>query len=330
MTSTPTEDAKATLAQIAELEAAGCELVRVAVSNRKELEAFPRIREGTALPLIADIQHNHLLAIQCLRLGADKVRINPGTIGGEANYRAVLEEAGAGGKAVRVGINGGSLEADLLERFGWPTPEALAASALRALETADRMGFQDVVVSVKSSRVAECVRAYREVARQTDCPLHLGITEAGGVLTGAVKSAVGLGILLAEGVGETIRVSLTGPPVAEVKVAYDILRALELRRRGPDIISCPTCSRCRMDILSIARQVEERLAGMVEPITVAVMGCYVNGPGEARDADVGLAGGPGKGALFRKGKVVREVGEAECVQALVDEVANVLHERGEG
>jgi (E)-4-hydroxy-3-methylbut-2-enyl-diphosphate synthase len=320
MTNTPTADVAATLGQVRLLEAAGCEMVRLAVSSRRELKAFEEIRTSTALPLIADIQYNHRFAVEALRLGADKVRVNPGNIGGEADFLAVLEEAGKLGRAVRVGINSGSIETDLLEEFGGPTPEAMMASLRRAVASAERAGFRDLVVSLKSSSVTATIAAYRLAARETDYPIHLGVTEAGGVLSGTVKSSIGMGILLNEGIGDTLRVSLTAPPETEVKVAWDILRALDVRRRGPEIIACPTCSRCQMDIISMVEEVERRLAGFTDTFTVAVMGCYVNGPGEAREADVGLAGGAGRGAIFRKGKVVREVPESECLAALMEEI----------
>ncbi len=327
MTNTPTADVGATLAQIRRLEEAGCELVRVAVSSRREVRAFGDIRQGTALPLIADIQHNHRFALDCLARGADKVRVNPGNIGPRENLLAVLAEAGRRGKAVRLGLNGGSLPEEVLRRHGSPTPEAMMDAARAALAAAAEVGFRDIVLSMKSSGVLESIAAYRLAAAACDFPLHLGITEAGGCLTGAVKSAVGLGVLLEEGLGDTLRVSLAAPPETEVKVAYDILKALSLRRRGPDIIACPTCSRCQMDIISMVETLERRLAGVTEPLTVAVMGCYVNGPGEAREADVGLAGGAGRGAIFRKGKVVREVVEAEGVPALLEEIEALLVER---
>jgi len=326
MTNTPSADVEATLKQIDALRDAGCEMVRVAVSSRKEISAFGSIRERTDLPLIADIQYNHRFALSCLELGADKVRVNPGNIGPESHFAAVLEAAGKGGKAVRIGINSGSLEGDILEKHGSPTPQAMLESVMRAVEVARRVGFDQLVISMKSSEVLPTIEAYRLVADETDYPLHLGITEAGGVLSGGVKSAVGIGIMLHEGLGDTIRVSLSGSPESEVRVAYQILRALSLRRRGPEIISCPTCSRCQIDIISMVEEVERRLTHVTSPLTVAVMGCYVNGPGEARMADVGLAGGTGKGALFKKGVIIRHVPEEACLEALMDEIVGIVEE----
>jgi (E)-4-hydroxy-3-methylbut-2-enyl-diphosphate synthase len=320
MTNTPTADVDATVAQIDALAAAGCEMVRVAVSSTAEVRAFGDLRQRVALPLIADIQFNWRFAVDCLGLGADKVRVNPGNIGTREEFLAVVDEAGRRGKALRIGINSGSLEADLLAEHGGPTPAAMNASARRAVATAEATGFRDLVVSLKSSGVMETVEAYRLFAVGSDVPLHLGVTEAGDAMTGAIKSAVAFGLLLDDGIGDTLRVSLTAPPETEVRAAWDILGALGLRRRGVNIVSCPTCSRCRMDIIGIAAQVKERLRAVDEPLTVAVMGCSVNGPGEAREADIGLAGGVGKGVLFRKGVVLRDVPERQCVETLVAEV----------
>lgn len=328
MTNTPTVDVDATLAQIGRLDEAGCELFRIAVSSRREVAAFAAIREKTDLPLIADIQYNHRFAVECLEAGADKVRINPGNLGGTGNFIKVIKTAARLDRAVRIGINSGSISEDLLGKYGGPTPRAMLASAKESIEAAESAGFGNIVISMKSSGVMPTIEAYSLLAAEADYPLHLGITEAGGALSGSVKSAVGIGILLYEGLGDTIRVSLSASPETEIKVAFDILRALDLRRRGPEIISCPTCSRCKMDIISMVEEVEKRTRGMTEPLKVAVMGCYVNGPGEARDADVGLAGGAGRAAVFRKGQIVRRVSADECIDALMSEIDRLLSEKG--
>ncbi len=330
MTNTPTADVGATVGQIDRLAAAGCELVRVAVSSRAEVRAFGELRQRVTLPLIADIQFNWRFAVDCLRLGADKVRVNPGNIGTREQFLTVVDKAGRLERALRIGINSGSLEADLLAEHGGPTPAAMVASARRAVALAEGTGFRNLVVSLKSSGVMETVEAYRLFAAGSDVPLHLGVTEAGDAMTGAIKSAVAFGLLLHDGIGDTLRVSLTAPPEDEVRAAWDILGALGLRRRGVNIVSCPTCSRCRMDIIGIAAEVKRRLCGVEEPLTVAVMGCAVNGPGEAREADIGFAGGTGKGVLFRKGVVVRDVPEEACVEALVAEVMALADAGPEG
>ncbi|MDL2317097.1 flavodoxin-dependent (E)-4-hydroxy-3-methylbut-2-enyl-diphosphate synthase [Desulfovibrio sp. OttesenSCG-928-A18] len=342
MTNTDTRDARATLEQIRRLAAAGCELVRVAVPDARAAEALRSICNASPLPVIADIHFSAALAIAALESGVAALRINPGNLrvgpareksrgtGKGASVSALVDQLVDAAKAhkapIRIGVNAGSLEKSLLERYGGPRPEAMVQSALEHVRMLERRGFYDIKISLKASSVPMTVAAYRDLATRCDYPLHVGVTEAGTLLRGAVKSAVGIGILLADGLGDTLRVSLTHDPVREVEVAYGILSALELRRRGPEIISCPTCGRTEIDLIKLAEQVEEALRGLTRHITVAVMGCVVNGPGEAREADVGIAGGRGKGVLFRKGEVVRSVsGDTQALlRALMEEVELVL------
>ena len=326
MTNTDTCNIDATLGQIERLVKAGCEIVRLAVPNKKAVKAFGEIRAACTVPLIADIHFNHQLALGALEAGADAVRINPGNLGGAAKTRPVVEACRELGKSLRLGVNAGSLEADLMEQYGGPTPEALAASALRWIRQFEDWKFDNFKISLKASDVLVTVAAYRQLSQEVDYPLHIGVTEAGGLIAGTVKSALGLGWLLSEGIGDTMRVSLTRDPVEEVRVAYEILRALHLRERGPEIISCPTCGRCQIDLFSLAEEVEKRLMYLTTPIKVAIMGCVVNGPGEAREADVGIAGGKGVGALIKKGELVRTVPEGELLQTLLREVAELTGE----
>lgn len=328
MTNTDTRDAEATLAQIAALARAGCELIRVAVPDEKAVAALPRICAASPLPVIADIHFSSGLAVASLEAGVAALRINPGNIGGRDKVDRVVDAAKAHGASIRIGVNSGSLEKGLLERYGGPTPEAMVESALSHMRMLEERNFNAIKISLKSSSVPATVAAYRLLAGRCPYPLHVGITEAGTLLRGAVKSAVGIGILLAEGLGDTVRVSLTHDPVREVEVAWQILAALGLRRRGPEIISCPTCGRTDIDLIGLAEAVEERLRDTKETFSVAVMGCVVNGPGEAREADVGIAGGKGKGILFRKGEVVRSVngGRDVLLNALMDEIARLRAE----
>ncbi|MBF4510121.1 MAG: flavodoxin-dependent (E)-4-hydroxy-3-methylbut-2-enyl-diphosphate synthase [Aeromicrobium sp.] len=319
MTNTDTRDVDATLAQIHELAGAGCEIARVAVPHADSLDAFERICAASPLPVVADIHFDHRLAVEATRRGAAKLRINPGNIGATGRVDAVIDAAGEAGIPIRIGVNAGSLAAEYADR-DWPLPEKLVASAQSFCEHFSARGFEDIVVSAKASSVQPTVEAYRLLADRVPYPLHIGVTEAGTVRSGTVKSAVGLGILIAEGIGDTLRVSLTAPPVEEVHVAWEILAALDVRRRGPELVSCPTCGRCQVDLVPIATEVERRLAATEAPLKVAVMGCAVNGPGEAREADVGIAAGRGVGLLFAHGEVVRKVPEAEIVDALMAEV----------
>jgi (E)-4-hydroxy-3-methylbut-2-enyl-diphosphate synthase len=317
MTNTDTRDARATLAQIRSLAREGCEIVRVAVPDGTAAKAFRRIREGSPIPVIADIHFDYRLAVACADAGADGLRINPGNIGGERNTLEVLRAARANRAAVRIGVNAGSVEKDLLAKYRGPTPEALVDSASRCLRICEKARFRNLKFSLKASDVVTTIGAYRLFSRRFDYPLHVGVTEAGTLFSGTVKSSVGLGILLSEGIGDTLRVSLTGPPEEEVRVGWQILKSLGLRRRGPDFISCPTCGRVSIDIVGIAAEVERRLSGLPAPLKIAVMGCAVNGPGEAREADVGVAGGKGEGLIFVKGEVVGKVKEKDIVSEVV-------------
>ena len=320
MCNTDTRDAAATIRQILALEEAGCEIIRVAVPDEAAAEALPAIRKGIHIPLVADIHFDYRLALAALAAGVDKIRINPGNIGDAGRVRQVVEEAKARGVAIRVGVNSGSLEKDILAKYGGPTPEGLVESALRHVEILEHCGFYDTVISLKGSDVPLTIAAYEEMSRQVAYPLHVGVTEAGTVWAGTIKSAAGIGAILARGLGDTIRVSLTGDPVEEVRVGREILKAMGLRRFGPTLVSCPTCGRTQIDLIGIARQVEERCQSLDKDIKVAVMGCVVNGPGEAREADVGIAGGRGVGMVFRKGEVIRTVPEADLVNALFEEI----------
>ena len=329
MTNTDTRDVEATLEQIRRLHAAGCEVVRLAVPDEAAAAALKAIVPASPVPLIADIHFDWRLAIAALDAGLKGLRINPGNIGGAAPVDNVAAAAKANGAVIRVGVNSGSVEKELLERFGGPTPEALVESALRHVRMLEDRGFGDIKVSLKSSSVAHTIASYRLMAERGDYPLHLGVTEAGTPMRGAIKSSVGLGLLLFEGIGDTMRVSLTADPVKEIGVAWEILRSVGLRSRGPEIVSCPTCGRTEIDLIGMAEKVEEYLqshpAAAKSDLKVAVMGCVVNGPGEAREADIGLAGGRGKGVIFRKGQVLRSVnGEEALLAAFLEELDKLL------
>ncbi len=321
MTCTDTRDVKATVAQIRRLDRAGCEVVRVAVPDRDAAVALGAIKKKIASPLIADIHFDYRLALEAIRSGADGVRINPGNMKPE-KIREVIKAAKANGTVIRIGINSGSLEKDLLAKYGEATADALAASALRNIALFEETGFTALKVSIKSSDVLTTIAACRIVSNKTDYPLHLGVTEAGTIVNAAVKSSLGIGILLSEGIGDTIRVSVTGDPVSEVGVAYGILRALGIRRVGPDIISCPTCGRSEIDLARLAREVERKLSGMRTYLKIALMGCVVNGPGEASEADIGIAAGKGVAILYRKGEMIKRVKESEIVATVLEEVKN--------
>ena len=320
MCNTPTENVDATVAQILRLEQAGCDIVRVAVPTREAAMAIPTIKSRIHIPLVADIHFDYKLALLCINGGVDKIRINPGNIGSPDRVRAVADGCRERGIPIRVGVNGGSLEKDILRKYGGVTAEALAESALGHVRLLEDCGFRDVCISVKCSHVPVNMAAYRLLHERTDYPLHLGVTEAGTPDMGVLKSAIGIGGLLCQGIGDTLRVSLTADPVEEVMAAKRILQAIGLRRSGPDLIACPTCGRTKYDMLSIAREVERRLEGCTKPITVAVMGCVVNGPGEASAADVGIAGGDGEGLLFAKGKILRKLPQDKLVDALMEEI----------
>lgn len=320
MTTTDTRDVEATVRQIERLRVAGCEIVRVAVPDAQAAEALATIKSRIKVPLVADIHFDYRLALKAIEGGVDKLRINPGNIGSRWKVELVTEVAKDKGVPIRIGVNAGSLERRLYQKYGGITPEALVESALEQVAVLESLGFEDMVISLKASDVPLTLEVYRLISREVDYPLHLGISEAGPLGIGGIRSAVGIGALLAEGIGDTIRVSLTADPVEEVLVGYEILKALGLRERGPTIISCPTCGRMEINLIPIVEEVEKRVRDMKQPIKVAVMGCVVNGPGEAREADVGIAGGKGVGLLFRKGKVVRKVKEEEMVEALIREM----------
>ena len=317
MLNTRTTDVAGSLAQIERLRDAGCEIVRLAVPDQDAAVGFAEIAAHSPLPLVADIHFDWRLAIAAAEGGAKKIRINPGNIGDAGKVRAVADCCRERGIPIRIGVNAGSLEKKLLEKYGHPTPEALVESALGHTALLEQANFSDICVSIKSSSVPLTIAAYRLLARQVDYPLHLGVTETGTERMGVIKSAMGIGALLCDGIGDTIRVSLTADPVREVVAAKEILRAAGLRREGVNFISCPTCGRTRIDLISLAQQVEAALADCKKPITVAVMGCVVNGPGEAREADVGIAGGIGEGVLFRKGQIVKKLPESELLPALL-------------
>ncbi len=320
MCNTATEDVAATVAQILRLEQAGCQIIRVAVPTMAAAAAIGRIKKAIHIPLVADIHFDYRLALRCAAEGVDKIRINPGNIGAQERVRAVAEACRDHHIPIRIGVNGGSLEKPLLAKYGGVTAQALVDSAMGHVRLLNDCGFDDICLSVKCSHVPTNMAAYTLLSRETDYPLHLGVTEAGTPEMGVLKSAIGIGGLLCQGVGDTIRVSLTADPVEEVAAAKRILQAAGIRKSGPDLISCPTCGRTKYDMIPIAREVERRLQGCTKPITVAVMGCAVNGPGEARSADVGIAGGDGEGLLFRKGEVLYKVPQDKLVDALMAEI----------
>ncbi|HID79462.1 MAG TPA: flavodoxin-dependent (E)-4-hydroxy-3-methylbut-2-enyl-diphosphate synthase [Aquifex aeolicus] len=324
MTSTKTRELEKTLEQINSLYRAGCEIVRVAVPGEEDVEALEEIVKKSPMPVIADIHFRPDFALKSMERRAHGIRINPGNIGDEGKVREIVEEARRRRVVIRIGVNSGSLEKDLLEKYGSPTAQALAESALRWSEKFEKWGYTNFKVSIKGSDVLTCVEANKIFAQQTDIPLHIGITEAGFGESGVIKSSVGIGILLYLGIGDTLRVSLTGNPVEEVEVAYQILGSLGLRKRGVEIISCPTCGRIEVDLPKVVKEVKEKLKGVEKPLKVAIMGCVVNGPGEAKEADWGLACGKGRAVLFKKGKVVKTVREEEMVKALLEEIEREL------
>jgi (E)-4-hydroxy-3-methylbut-2-enyl-diphosphate synthase len=326
MTKTKTGDAKATLEQIRRCQEAGVDIVRVTVNDKYAAEAMPEIVRGSEVPIVADIHFNHVFALKAIEAGVAKVRINPGNIGSKERIHEVLTKAKERSIPIRIGVNSGSLEEDILQKHGYPTPEALFESALRHVEIAQDFGFDDLVISVKSTDVRLMIEAYRMLAERTDFPLHLGVTEAGTPRVGTIKSAVGIGTLLAEGIGDTIRVSLTDEPEKEVEVGKEILRSLGLAQRTVEIIACPTCGRLEVDLFSITNQLEEAVKGIKKPVKVALLGCVVNGPGEASEADIGIAAGKGVAILYRKGEVVRRIKESEIVAALLEEIHNFTPE----
>ena len=327
MTNTKTTDTEATVAQIRALQAVGCDIVRLAVPDMEAAKNLGNILRQVTVPLVADIHFDYKLALEAIRQGIHALRLNPGNIGGEEKVKAVVEAAKEAGIPIRIGVNAGSLDKKILKKYGGVTPEALVESAMEHVRILEALDFHDMKISLKAHDVPLTIAAYRLMSQTVDYPLHLGITEAGTVNTGIIKSAVGIGALLAEGIGDTFRISLTGDPVVEVRVANEILKSLGLKEYGPTLVACPTCGRTSIDLPAIAAQVEEKLRDIEEPIEVAVMGCVVNGPGEARGADVGIAGGNGEGLIFRKGEIVRKVPEADLVNELFQEIDQILEER---
>ncbi len=322
MTNTKTEDVEATVAQILALEAAGCDIIRCAVPTMEAAEALTEIKKRIHIPLVADIHFDYRLAIAAIEHGADKIRINPGNIGDVSRVREVVEKAKEYNVPIRVGVNSGSLEKHLVEKYGGVTAEGIVESALDKVHMIEEMGYDNLVVSIKSSDVMMCVKAHELIAEQCPYPLHVGITESGTILSGNIKSSVGLGIILYEGIGDTIRVSLTGDPLEEIKSAKLILKTLGLRKGGIEVVSCPTCGRTKIDLIGLANQVENMVADIPLDIKVAVMGCVVNGPGEAKEADIGIAGGIGEGLLIKKGEIVKKVKEEELLDTLRNELLN--------
>jgi (E)-4-hydroxy-3-methylbut-2-enyl-diphosphate synthase len=330
MCNTDTRDVPATLGQIKRLEDAGCELVRLAVPDEEAAKALGRIKKGAAIPIIADIHFSHTLALEAVEQGVDGLRINPGNIGSKDKVAEVVKACKDRNVPIRIGVNAGSLEKHLLEKYGHPTPEAIVESAFGHIRILEDLEYREIKVSLKASDVLTTVEAYRLFSKQSDYPVHIGISEAGTIHSGTIKSSVGLGILLSEGIGDTMRVSLTADPAEEVRVAYEILKSLKIRQRGVNIISCPTCGRTEIDIIGLAETVERRLSHITEPLTVAVMGCVVNGPGEAREADIGIAGGKGTGLLFKHGEIIRKFDEKELADVLVREVEKIVRSKQKG
>lgn len=330
MTNTDTVKVDHTVAQIERLAAAGCEVVRIAVPTSEAAAAVAEICDRISLPLIADIHFDARLAVLSMENGADGIRINPGNLGGREKTAYVVDAAKRHGVPIRVGVNSGSIEKDLLARYGYPSADnttALLESALRNVRLVEELGYDQIKISIKSADVLTTIAGYRALAKQIDYPLHLGVTEAGGLIAGTVKSSVALGILLSEGIGDTIRISLTRDPVEEIRVAYELLRSLKIRERGPELISCPTCGRTRIDLFSLAEKVEQFIQTMESPLKVAVMGCVVNGPGEARHADIGVAGGIGSGVIFKKGEIWKKVAEDQLVEVFMKELQEMDREQ---
>ncbi|MBR0535389.1 MAG: flavodoxin-dependent (E)-4-hydroxy-3-methylbut-2-enyl-diphosphate synthase [Clostridia bacterium] len=323
MLNAPADDFSANLKQLKELEAAGCEIVRMAVPDMKAVAVLGKLKENANIPLVADIHFDYKLALESLQAGVDKIRINPGNIGSQERVAAVADACALKGVPIRIGVNSGSVEKELLEKFGGATPEAMVESAFRHVAMLEACGFYDTIISIKSSDVENMVKSYSLVAERCDYPLHLGVTEAGTERSSLIKSSIGIGSLLIKGIGDTLRVSITDSPVKEIAAARDILNAVNLRVETPQIVACPTCGRTKIDLVSLANQVEESVKNIRKPIKIAVMGCVVNGPGEAREADIGVAGGDGCGVIFRKGEILRKVPETEIVKALLDEIDKI-------
>jgi len=326
MTNTDTRDVAATVAQIGRLTEAGCEIIRVAVLDLEAAAAITQIREQISIPLIADIHFDARLAVASMEHGAQGIRINPGNLGGPDKLARVVAAAKQHRVSIRVGVNSGSVEKDILQKHGHPTPDALVESALRNVRLLEALDFHEIKISLKSSDAMTTVESYRRLASQCDYPLHLGVTEAGGLIAGTVKSSVALGILLNEGIGDTFRISLTRDPVEEIRVGFELLRSLHIRERGPELISCPTCGRCQVNLFGLAEQVERHIQNIDTPLKIAVMGCVVNGPGEAKEADIGVAGGHGVGIIFKKGQLYKKVAEDKLLAVFLTEIDAMIEE----
>ena len=326
MCNTKTKDVEATVNQILDLEKVGCEIIRVACLDMEDAKAIKKIKERIHIPIVADIHFDYKIALEAIESGVDKVRINPGNIGSEEKVKVVVDKCKEKHIPIRIGVNAGSLEKDLLEKYGKPTAEAMIESARRHVEILEKLDFKDYLISLKASNLDLCIKSYELASKEFDCPLHLGITEAGTEFSGTVKSSIGLGVMLREGIGDTVRVSLSDDPVKEIKVAKEILKDCNLYKKTPTLIACPTCGRTQIDLIPIAKEVEEFLQTIESDITVAVMGCVVNGPGEAREADIGIAGGVNEGMLFKKGKTIKKVPQEKIVETLKEEILNMIKE----
>ena len=326
MCNTKTKDVEATVKQILALEKVGCEIIRVACLDMEDAKAIKSIKEKIHIPIVADIHFDYKIALEAIKSGVDKVRINPGNIGSEEKVKAVVDKCKENHIPIRIGVNAGSLEKDLLEKYGKPTAEAMVESARRHVEILEKLNFKDYLISLKASNLDLCIKSYELASKEFDCPLHLGITEAGTEFSGTVKSSIGLGIMLREGIGDTVRVSLSDDPVKEIKVAKEILKDCNLYKKTPTLIACPTCGRTQIDLIPIAKEVEEFLQTIESDITVAVMGCVVNGPGEAREADIGIAGGINEGMLFKKGRTIKKVPQEKIVETLKEEILKMVNE----
>ena len=325
MCNTKTKDVEATVKQILDLEKAGCEIIRVACLDKEDAKAIAKIKEKIHIPIVADIHFDYKIALEALEAGVDKVRINPGNIGSEEKVKAVVDSCKAHKVPIRIGVNAGSLEKELLEKYGKPTAKAMVESARKHIDILEKLDFHDYALSLKASSLDLCIEAYEEASKEFDCPLHLGVTESGTEFSGTVKSSIGLGYMLMQGIGDTMRVSLSDDPVKEIKVAKEILKDCNLYSKSPTLVACPTCGRTQIDLIPIAKKVEEFLQTIEADITVAVMGCAVNGPGEAREADIGIAGGVKEGLLFKKGEIIRKVKQEEIVDVLKEEILKMIN-----
>ena len=327
MCNTKTKDVEATVKQTLELERAGCEIIRVACLDLEDAKAIKEIKEKIHIPIVADIHYDYKLALEAIKSGVDKIRINPGNIGSKERVKAVVDKCKENHIPIRIGVNAGSLEKELLEKYGKPTAKAMVESAKRHIDILEELDFKDYILSLKASNLDLCIESYEEASKEFDCPLHLGITESGTEFSGTIKSSIGLGYMLRNGIGDTLRVSLSDDPVKEIKVAKEILKDCNLYKKSPTLVACPTCGRTRIDLIPIAKEVEEFLQKIEDDITVAVMGCSVNGPGEAREADIGIAGGVKEGLIFKKGEIIKKVPQEKIVEVLKEEIIKMVEDR---